>query len=202
MSHLSEKFNRTAALYLLQHADESDLSELVATNICDDGFRKICPKEAIEKLLKQTPNGADTLLVSYAKSQNDADHLGRWYAQGPANLQRLSRTLRSTLLHGLYIDLDFENCGPTLLLNLCKWHEIDHQWLWEIVHNREHMLAEFHPIFTRDEAKDMVVALLYGKSVSALCIDSCNGACPPQRAQGLTTWHIRPFRRRRRRHRE
>ena len=171
MSHLSEKFNRTAALYLLQHADEFELSELVATNICDDGFRKICPKEAIEKLLKQTPNGADTLLVSYAKSQNDADHLGRWYAQGPANLQRLSRTLRITLLHGLYIDLDFENCGPTLLLNLCKWHDIDHRWLWDIVHNREHMLAEFQPIFTRDEAKDMVVALLYGKTVSALCID-------------------------------
>ena len=74
-------------------------------------------------------------------------------------------------MHGLYIDLDFENCGPTLLLNLCKWHGIEHRWIWDIVYNREHMLAEFQPAFTRDEAKDMVVALLYGKSVSALCID-------------------------------
>ena len=169
--HMAEKFNRTAALYLLQHADELELSEPVPTYIWDDTFHKVCPKEAIEKLLKQTPNGGDTLQVTYAKGQNDTDHSGRWYAQGQANLQRLSKKLRSTLLQGLYMDLDFENCGPTLLLNLCKWHDIDHQWLWEIVHNREHMLAEFHPIFTRDEAKDMVVALLYGKSVSALCID-------------------------------
>ena len=169
--HMAEKFNRTAALYLLQHADELELSEPVPTYIWDDTFHKVCPKEAIEKLLKQTPNGGDTLQVTYAKGQNDTDHTGRWYAQGQANLQRLSKKLRSTLLQGLYMDLDFENCGPTLLLNLCKWHDIDHQWLWEIVHNREHMLAEFHPIFTRDEAKDMVVALLYGKSVSALCID-------------------------------
>ena len=169
--HLSEKFKRTAALYMLQHADEFGLCEPVATNIWDNTFRKISPKEAIEKLLKQTPNGGDTLQVTYAKGPNDTDYSGRWYAQGQANLQRLSKKLRSTLLQGLYIDLDFENCGPTLLLNLCKWHDIDHQWLWEIVHNREHMLAEFQPFFTRDEAKDMVVALLYGKSVSALCID-------------------------------
>ncbi|MGB1607468.1 MAG: hypothetical protein ACPIOQ_82835, partial [Promethearchaeia archaeon] len=139
------------------------LSDMVL--VWDDEFRKISPKDAIEKLLKHTPNGANTLLVPYAKSPSDADHSGRWYAQGPASLQRLSKTLRSTLLHGLYIDLDFENCGPTLLLNLCKWHGIEHRWLWDIVHNRENMLAEFQPAFTRDEAKDMVVALLYGKSV-------------------------------------
>ena len=168
--HMAEKFNRTAALYLLQHADELELSEPVPTYIWDDTFRKVCPKEAIEKLLKQTPNGGDTLQVTYAKGQNDTDHSGRWYAQGQANLQRLSKKLRSTLLQGLYMDLDFENCGPTLLLNLCKWHDIDFHWLREIVDNREHMLAEFQPFFTRDEAKDMVVALLYGKSVSALCI--------------------------------
>jgi hypothetical protein len=169
--HMSEKFNRKAALYLLQHADESELSGLVPTSICDDGFRKISPKEAIEKLLKNTPNGANTLLVSYAKSQNDADHSGRWYAQGSANLQRLSRKLRSTLLRGLYIDLDFQNCGPTLLLNLCMEHEIVCPLLTQVVHNREHMLGELGALFTRDEAKDIVVALLYGKSASAVYIE-------------------------------
>ena len=116
-----DKFNRMAVLHLVQHLDELGPSEPVPTYDRNGTFRKVCLKKAMEEFLKRTPNGGDTLQVTYAKAQNDTDHSGRWFAQGPVNLQCMPKKLRDTLSQGLYIDLGFENCMPTLLLNLCKW---------------------------------------------------------------------------------
>ena len=213
-AHLRETFNRTAALYLLQHADEFGLSDPVAAHSWDPTsdhtfhtFAKGCPKEAIEQLLKRTANGQSSaqtcaqgaqtfeqsgaqngardptqsvLHVVYAKGKSDIDNSGRWYAQGSANLQRLPKKLRATLLLGLYLDLDFENCGPTILLNLCERHEIGadsrlgtfgYKWFRELVHNRASMLSEFGPGVTHDEAKQIVMQVVYGKTVAAICRD-------------------------------
>ena len=177
---LSETFDREAALYLYQHADELRLSDPVPVHCWDDKFPKASPQTHLHNLLKQAPDGQNCLQVSYAKGAQDTDHTGRWYAQGKANLQRLPKQLRATLVRGHYLDLDFENCGPTLLLNLCEQHEVGmnsalgtagFKWLRELVHNRESMLCEFGPCVTRDQAKHVVVQVMYGKTLNAIYSD-------------------------------
>ena len=175
---MQESFKRPAALYLLQHADKFHLSEGVAIHTMH-AFVTPSPKEVIQELLKQTPNGQNSFNVTYAKAKSDTENTGRWYARGLANLQQMPKKLRATLAQGLYMDIDFENCGPTLLFNLCHWHEIGknnvgtfgYEWLPKYVENRDNMLSEFAPFFSRDEAKKIVIAMLYGQSVSAICND-------------------------------
>jgi len=149
----TETFDRPAALYLLQHAEELNLSAV--PDCLEEGERqKISPQEALEHLLHRAKRG-NTLQVRYDKSPNDTNRTRRWYAKGRMSLQRLSKILRATLCKDLYIDLDFVNCGPTLLLILCQRHAIPCEWLSKVVEDRDNMLKEFEPFYTRDEAKQV-----------------------------------------------
>ena len=175
---MHEVFNRPAALYLLQHADEYGLFGAVPTRTWD-AFKELSQREVLQHLLQNATDGQNDSHVQYAKASSDTDKTGRWYAQGRANFQRMSKKLRATLADGLYIDVDFENCGPTLLYNLCHRHGIGKnnvgtfgfKWLPQYVENRTAMLDEFQPFFTRDEAKQIVVQVVYGRPVINICND-------------------------------
>jgi len=159
---LSESFDRSAASYLLQHAKELGLppSEI----------------DALGRLFQKAKNG-NVLQVWYDKSRQDIEGTGRWFAKGMMSLQLLPKKVRATLCNKLYIDLDFVNCGPTLLLNLCQKHKIECTWLSKVVEDRDNMLKEFEPFMTRDEAKHVIIELVHGKSLKAIRADNPVNPC-------------------------
>jgi len=164
--YFTETFDRHAALYLLQRSKQLGLSDIQEQYLKDER-RKISEAESIENIL-QVAKGGNTLHVRYDKSKTDVDRNRRWYAKGNACLQRMSKKLRATLCQDLYIHLDFVNCGPTLLLNLCQKYTISCDLLSEYVLNRDHLLQEFEPFYTRDEAKQVITELMHGKSLKAI----------------------------------
>ena len=152
-SHLREPFNRKAALYLLEHADTVGL-------IDDD-------KAYLHALLRKAGKH-DFLQSEYTKAYKDKNGKGRWHVHG-IGLQRMNKKLRATLCKGLWLDLDFVNCGPTLLLNLCKkllMNKDDYECLVDYVTNREERLKTGVTNATRDEVKAVVIAIMYGKQLS------------------------------------
>jgi len=168
--YFTETFDRQAALYLLQHSKELGLSA-VPDQFVKGEHQVISKEESIQNML-QVAKGGNSLHVRYDKSTTDIDHTRRWYAKGKACLQRMSKKVRATLCRDLYIDLDFVNCGPTLLLNLCQKHTIPCDLLLEYVSNRDHLLQEFEPFYTRDEAKKVIIELMHGKSLTAIAAEN------------------------------
>ena len=160
--YFSESFDRPAASYLLQNAKEIGLppSEI----------------DALGRLLRKAKNG-NVLQVWYDKGAKDIDRTGRWFAKGMMSLQRLPKQVRATLCKELYIDLDFVNCGPTLLLNLCQKHGLECTCLSKVVEDRDNMLKEFEPCLTRDEAKKVIIELIHGKSLKEIRADNPTNPC-------------------------
>jgi len=169
-AYFTETFDRQAALYLLQRSKELGLSA-VQDQYLKGEHQKISEEESIQNMLQVTKCG-NTLHVRYDKSTTDVDRTRRWYAKGKACLQRMSKKLRATLCQDLYIDLDFVNCGPTLLLNLCQKYTIPCDILSEYVLNRDHLLQEFAPFYNRDEAKQVIIELMHGKSLKAIAAEN------------------------------
>ena len=63
--------------------------------------------------------GESHIDVSYSKSKN-SDGDGRWFAKLMGSMQNMKRAIWHTICKGILIDLDFVNCHPTLLSQLCK----------------------------------------------------------------------------------
>ena len=148
---MREPFNRNAVIFMLQHADEIHL-----------------PKEdlaSLDALLRKAGNSA-FLLTNYTQGGNGG--CDRWNACG-VGLQGLQKKTRATICNGLWLDLDFVNCGPTLLLGLCrkyKLQEDEYRCLTDYVENREQRLTDGAPFVTRDDLKKVVIQMLYGKPLS------------------------------------
>ena len=156
---LKERFNRKAALYL-----QANLGDFM-----EDTAKRADADDKIKKLLESS-RGRDYNEVSYAKGKEALDgKKGRWFAKTPGAMQYLSRPIRHTLCMGLWIDLDFVNCHPTLLMALCKRLRIPHPHLKSYVRHRERLLAEMVEaggVSDRSEAKDLVFVALNGGSVA------------------------------------
>ena len=156
---LKEPFNRKAALYL-----QENLGDFI-----EDAAKRADADDKIKKLLESS-RGRDYNKVSYSKGKEALDgNKGRWFAKTPGAMQYLSRSLRHTLCKELWIDLDFVNCHPTLLLGLCKRLGIVHRRLKRYVRHRERLLAEMVEaggVSDRSEAKDLVFVALNGGSVA------------------------------------
>ena len=151
VSAMCEPFNRPAANYMLQHADAYGLTTEQQDSIID--------------VLRKAGNG-DSLMTKYTKGGG----CDRWNACG-VGLQRLQKNVRATICKGLWLDLDFVNCGPTLLVELCmksKLHKDDYKFMADYVKNREQMLKDGAPFVTRDELKHVVIQLVYGKQLCAI----------------------------------
>jgi hypothetical protein len=156
---LKEPFNRKAALYLLENLGD----------FIEDPAKRADADDKIKKLLESS-RGRDYNKVCYSKGKEALDgNKGRWFAKTPGAMQYLSRPIRHTLCMGLWIDLDFVNCHPTLLLALCKRLGIVHLRLKRYVRHRERLLAEMVEaggVADRSQAKDLVFVALNGGSVA------------------------------------
>jgi len=79
--------------------------------------------------------------IKYKKSEKYDSKIGRFFCNSGIGIQSLPREIRHTICKGLYIDLDFKNCHPSILLQLCKFYNIECPNLEYYVSNREEMLS-------------------------------------------------------------
>jgi phage/plasmid-associated DNA primase len=77
-------------------------------------------------------------------------------------MQGLDRPLRHALCHGIWTDIDIVNCQPTLYLQLLQKYKRECPYLEEYVSNRDEVLKTISE--DRDEAKHLVLTLMYGAS--------------------------------------
>eukprot|EP00282_Hemiselmis_andersenii_P035151 CAMPEP_0169443752 /NCGR_PEP_ID=MMETSP1042-20121227/9536_1 /TAXON_ID=464988 /ORGANISM="Hemiselmis andersenii, Strain CCMP1180" /LENGTH=825 /DNA_ID=CAMNT_0009555027 /DNA_START=496 /DNA_END=2973 /DNA_ORIENTATION=- len=157
MDFMTELFDRNAALYLADHLEKY---------ILDAGKRE----NALEKInaLLEKSQGGSSIRVAYVKAAK-ADEKGRWFANNPGAMQGMNRRVRQTICDGLWIDLDFVNCHPVLLSQICKnLLRIDCPFLDKYINNRDEMLQEMVSagVQSRSEAKMLILKVLNGGSVS------------------------------------
>lgn len=76
----------------------------------------------------------------------------------------ISKAIRHTLAMMYYIDIDIENCHPTILFQICIKYNIKCTYLKDYVINRQkylNMVMETYNV-SRDIAKNLFIRILYG----------------------------------------
>jgi len=166
----TERFNRPAALYLQKQKDdyfvkegESDRDVSKRDDEEASIYDPVSKQDFCRSLLEKSKNG-NSYSVSYEKAFKDVAGDQRWHGKGNS-MQNCPAKLRATLCKGKYLDLDIQNCGPTILEQVCEKHEIECPLLSQYNSNREDMLTEFSPYLDRGEAKKLIIRLINGGSV-------------------------------------
>lgn len=114
-----------------------------------------------KKYLNRSSNGLINISYRFA---NDSENKGRQFAGGGVSLQCMPVKIRQTITHDFYIDIDMVNAHPTILLHLCKKHNIECEMLEEYVNNREEKIQELVDANNadRDQVKQLFLALMNG----------------------------------------
>lgn len=68
--------------------------------------------------------------------------VGRYYADKGLSLQGLPRNIRQTICSEYYVDIDIENCHPSILRHICNVYNIECPILSSYVDNRKKFLEE------------------------------------------------------------
>jgi hypothetical protein len=102
--------------------------------------------------------------IKYNKSSKYSSKSGRWFCKGGIGIQSLPRVIRHTICRGLWIDLDFKNCHPVILLTLCQKHNIPCNFLTHYVNNRKQLLQEWSSVLnkTEEDIKILYLSALNG----------------------------------------
>lgn len=109
---------------------------------------------------------------------------GRVNPQNGIGLHNLRKEIRQTLCKDYFIDIDLINAQPSILLQLCKMHDIDADRLEEYVFNRQEKLDEIMSLYkcSKDDAKTLFIILLYygsfNKWISSRKIDNSDDFKP------------------------
>lgn len=105
------------------------------------------------------------LKVFYKRANNFLT--GRQYANG-IGLQSLRGDIRGLLVNGIYYDYDMVNCQVSILLYLCKEHNVsNYKELKQYVEDREEKLSELmeDDELTRAEAKNLFIKSMFDKNL-------------------------------------
>eukprot|EP00961_Rhodomonas_salina_P172155 2321213-Rhodomonas_salina.1 len=163
---LLEPFNRPAALHLREHLTTTMAH--MSQNMKDNHHHA----NEVNRLLDASL-GRDYIEVKYAKGAQ-SNHQGRWYAKGGPSFQSMPRKLRHTLCEGLWFDVDFVNCHPAILLQMCDKWGVPCKFLRKYVQERDELLEELIQMndwLDRDAAKQAVLSVLYGGAAKGVEAD-------------------------------
>jgi hypothetical protein len=166
--YFTETYDRKAALYLRTQdkqffGHESDSDHDVRKGDEEESiYERLSEQDFCRSLLVKSKNG-DSFPMTYNKAFKDVAGDQRWFAKGDS-MQSCKSKLRATLCKGLYIDLDIENCGPTILMQLCQKHDIDCPLLSNYVQDREDLLSDFE-LLDRGQAKNLMIRIMNGGSI-------------------------------------
>lgn len=134
-SSLYEIHNDTVMTYLINNWKQ------IEKQIDKDWDIDYKPKTIMTKYLK-TYKKDNIINIKYKKSNNYDIKIGRFFCNDAIGIQSLPRVIRHTICKGLYIDLDFKNCHPTILRCLCQYHNIECKYLDIYVNNRDDILDD------------------------------------------------------------
>lgn len=163
VSSFLEHFDRPAAVYVRDH--------LLTDAECGVDEKKLHMRDMVVARLDES-KGKDYLEIVYKKGEFSGQ-MGRWFAGGKSPMQRMPRKLRHTLCKDLWYDLDFKNCHPVIVLQICQKNNIPCHELQRYVEHREEILQEVvdsvgSDKFLREDAKEAVLKMLNGGNVSEL----------------------------------
>ena len=123
-------------------------------------------KEERKKFLRYAQlmtESSGKLLVHYAPV---AHGYGRVYAEKAMSVQGMSRFIRNHLCHGIYHDIDIENCHPIILSHICQKNGLKCEKLLHYISNREDVLKSIHPT-DRSKAKERMLSVIFGSQIKA-----------------------------------
>jgi len=159
---LREKIDRTKLAYIIEHASTFDIGKSYSNGKLIGGDPQI------------------TLLTDYYRRiENDGcvptsyvqrNGFGRYWTSTRFGLQNMSRQIRSTIAQDTLLDIDFDNCHPSILLHYCQENDIPCEAVRHYVDNRkEHLTALMDARgCSRDEAKVAYLEVTNGKIVRNL----------------------------------
>lgn len=109
----------------------------------------------------------ETLNVKYMNSPKSIDKSQRKYPVGSLSLCQVKSEVRSFLAENIYFDIDICNCNPSILVNICKSHNIKHKKLTNYVTKRDKIFKQLKKLFNwpRKVSKVFFIQLLYGNSI-------------------------------------
>ncbi len=159
---MTEHFNRKALKYML-------LNWNVYESQCikfDNGEEHKQNKKQILESYLDASMGTDLVQVKYKKSTISKKY-GRWFAEGSLSIQNMPRKVRHTICKGLWIDLDFKNCHPVIVEQLCVHYGIDCPLLRKFNTDRDDLLNEIMGVLgcDRDTAKKSILRVLNGSEL-------------------------------------
>lgn len=141
-------------LTLSETVDIAILDKLLGSDIIQD------EKERIQLLGYRKRVRGGIVGVTYKKTDYG---IGRVYPEKALSLAMMRRTIRHTLVKGNYIDIDMENCQPTILKQLCDANDIPINYLNQYITGRSDILKEVMTTYevNRDDAKLLFISLMY-----------------------------------------
>lgn len=147
--------NETVDIDLLDKIINSDL---LLTNNWDDHIYEN-EKEQLtnyRRLIKK-----NNAVVKYQRVKNMP--YGRCNPQKGLGLFLIRRAIRQTLTKNNYVDIDIINCHPEILLQICKYNNINCDYLSDYVNNRSQHLNDVMEQYkvNKDDAKKLFISLLY-----------------------------------------
>lgn len=161
---LKEIYNRKALKYMLLHWDEFESKCIEYDNGAGD--KTYHPKQILDKYLDAS-KGSDIVQVKYKKSAVSKKY-GRWFAEGSLSIQNMPRKVRHTICKGLWIDLDFKNCHPVILEQLCTHYGIECPFLHKYNTDRSSLIKEIMDVkdCDRDYAKRCILKIMNGSKIN------------------------------------
>lgn len=151
--------------YLSEYVDKG-YAKWLYENIENYPFDK--KKDDGKKVIEDTKNYCKEILKSVngivKKTYFNKDGLGRMFVKG-LGLQNMKREIRTFLTFKNYLDLDIQNCQPSILLSICDNNEIDAKYLKKYVCARDEYFEAFKkcdPELTKEKFKEFFIMCMYG----------------------------------------
>tara|TARA_R110002095_G_scaffold206439_1_gene190544 strand:- start:812 stop:2992 length:2181 start_codon:yes stop_codon:yes gene_type:complete len=139
---LTEYINRNEAHFVLSLSYENFFNTFPKEKTDDISKAKEYFKMIRRYLLSHVSNKFEGVKINYKFAFKQTK--GRLYAMHSSGvcLQRIHKSLRSFLTKNIYRDYDIKNAHPTILLALCKKHNIHCPMHEYYVHNRDDVLKD------------------------------------------------------------
>lgn len=170
VSSFIERVNLPALSYIIDNYNnlKSDIEKEDLNDDIDFKINNYNPLAIVSKyhrIYKQ--KNKNYIEVKYSKSSCYPLQCGRWFANNSLSLQSFPRVIRHTISKGLYIDLDFINCHPTILNQLCSKNDIECPILNRYVEDRPAFYNKIrddskNENYKNDDIKKMFICALNG----------------------------------------
>ena len=159
----SEKINRLMLLFMIY----SELPQSTTYSFGQGNVMYDTERDYLRKLYYKMESD-NTLQVDYDKKK-----YGRLNPHQSLSLATTRREIRHALCHKQYVDIDIDNCHPTLIIQICDAHNIECKYLKQYVNNRAEKLKTImeETGCSRNQAKILFIRLLYFGCVDNWCKD-------------------------------